>query len=121
MAPGTRGVLNAMSPKYFNASAFAGVGPQAGHRVAARAAGSGHLRHVPVRRRACSVKLGAVPGWPGDDVLPPQPMHTQTAAVLRRYAEAGGSVREVALADCAHGIPLEDPQAVADAIEAALG
>ena len=52
-------------------------------------------------------KLGYVPGWPGDEVVPPQPMIGQTRAVLERYAAAGGSYREVLLADCAHSPHIE--------------
>ena len=55
-------------------------------------------------------KLGYVPGWPGDDVYPPQPMVSQTRAVLERYAAAGGSYREVLLADCAHSPHIEKPE-----------
>jgi pimeloyl-ACP methyl ester carboxylesterase len=54
-------------------------------------------------------KLGYVPGWPGDEVCPPQPMVGQTRAVLARYAAAGGSYREVLLADCAHSPHIEKP------------
>jgi len=65
-------------------------------------------------------QIGAVPGWPGADTMPPQPMHQQIQAVLDRYAANGGEVRVVTLESCAHGVPLEDPQAVADAITAHL-
>ena len=34
--------------------------------------------------------MGAVPGWPGEDVFPPQPMVAQIRAVLERYRRAGG-------------------------------
>lgn len=40
-------------------------------------------------------KLGAVPGWPGEEIAPPQPMVSQTRYVLDRYAANGGSYREV--------------------------
>ena len=39
--------------------------------------------------------LGLVPGWPGAEACPPQPMVGQTRAVLERYAAAGGAYREV--------------------------
>jgi len=58
-------------------------------------------------------ELGAVPGWPGAEVMPPQPMETQFRAVLARYAANGGRTREVLLEGVAHGIPLEAPGAVA--------
>src|SRR6185312_2159528 len=50
---------------------------------------------------------GAVPGWPGADVYPPQPMVTQIRAVLDRYAAAGGSVRVEIIEGAGHGPHLD--------------
>ena len=47
-------------------------------------------------------KLGVVPGWPGDDVCPPQPMIAQISSVLEKYAAAGGVVTEAVIEDCGH-------------------
>ena len=47
-------------------------------------------------------KLGVVPGWPGDDVCPPQPMIAQTKYALENYSAAGGAVEEVVIEDCGH-------------------
>ena len=33
--------------------------------------------------------LGAIPGWPGVDVFPPQPMISQTRAVLEKVSGGG--------------------------------
>lgn len=65
-------------------------------------------------------ELGAIPGWPGADTMPPQPMVGQMRAVLGRYAAAGGAVREVALDGIGHGLPLEVPARVAEEILATL-
>ena len=54
-------------------------------------------------------KLGFVPGWPGDEVYPPQPMIAQTRAVLDRYRAAGGEYREVRFEDTGHTPYLEQP------------
>jgi pimeloyl-ACP methyl ester carboxylesterase len=54
-------------------------------------------------------KLGAVPGYPGEEVFPPQPMISQTRAVLERYKGAGGDYREVALAETGHTPYIEKP------------
>lgn len=54
-------------------------------------------------------KLGYVPGWPGEEVVPPQPMLGQTRDVLEKYAAAGGSYREVVFTDCAHSPHIEKP------------
>jgi hypothetical protein len=43
--------------------------------------------------------LGAVPGWPGEDACPAQPMVAQTRALLARY---DGPVREEVLEDTGH-------------------
>ena len=63
-------------------------------------------------------KLGYVPGWPGDEVYPPQPMVSQTRAVLEQYAAAGGAYREILLANCAHSPHIEHP---AEWVDAFLG
>ena len=54
--------------------------------------------------------IGAVPGWPGEEAWPPQPMLAQTRAVLDRYAAAGGHYREVAIEDSGHGPHLDQPE-----------
>nr|VFJ73884.1 MAG: alpha/beta hydrolase fold [Candidatus Kentron sp. FM]VFJ74298.1 MAG: alpha/beta hydrolase fold [Candidatus Kentron sp. FM]VFK21169.1 MAG: alpha/beta hydrolase fold [Candidatus Kentron sp. FM] len=45
---------------------------------------------------------GLLPGWPGPDVYPPQPMLDQTRAVLEKYALSGGTYREAVLEDAGH-------------------
>jgi pimeloyl-ACP methyl ester carboxylesterase len=50
---------------------------------------------------------GLLPGWPGAEAYPPQPMLSQTRAVLARYAGAGGAVREVVLTAAGHAPYLE--------------
>ncbi|PWB50491.1 MAG: alpha/beta hydrolase [Anaerolineales bacterium] len=54
-------------------------------------------------------KLGYIPGWPGDEVYPPQPMIDQIRAVLEKYQAAGGSYQEVVIQDAAHIPFLEKP------------
>ena len=54
-------------------------------------------------------KLGAVPGWPGDEVYPPQPMVGQMRAVLDQYAAKGGRYWEKVMADTAHTPYVEKP------------
>jgi pimeloyl-ACP methyl ester carboxylesterase len=55
-------------------------------------------------------KLGAVPGWPGEEVYPPQPMVSQVRAVLDAYKANSGSYRELALDDTGHSPYLERPE-----------
>ncbi|MCB2222713.1 MAG: alpha/beta hydrolase [Actinobacteria bacterium] len=47
-------------------------------------------------------QLGLMPGYPGPDAYPPQPMIGQTRAVLDRYAAAGGDYREEVIEGAAH-------------------
>jgi pimeloyl-ACP methyl ester carboxylesterase len=60
--------------------------------------------------------IGVVPGWPGLEAFPPQPMVTQTRAVLDRYAASGGRYREVLLPDVGHSPHVERPQEFAVAL-----
>jgi pimeloyl-ACP methyl ester carboxylesterase len=50
-------------------------------------------------------QLGAVPGWPGAQACPPQPMVAQTRAVFERY----GPYREAVYAGCGHSPHIEFP------------
>jgi pimeloyl-ACP methyl ester carboxylesterase len=64
-------------------------------------------------------QMGVIPGWPGDEVAPPQPMVTQTRAVLDAYVAAGGSCTEVAL-DAGHSPQIEKPDEFYAALAAHL-
>ena len=55
-------------------------------------------------------QLGYVPGWPGAEVYPPQPMVAQTRYVLDQYAAQGGAYQEVVMADCGHCPYIEKPE-----------
>lgn len=65
-------------------------------------------------------QVGMVPGWPGTDEVPPQPMVAQTRYVLDRYAENGGACREVVLPG-GHGCHFEHPNEFVEAIKELLG
>src|SRR6266513_2834775 len=52
-------------------------------------------------------KLGYVPGWPGDEVFPPQPMVSQIRNVLEEYRRRGGRVEMEMFEGSGHG-PLFD-------------
>ena len=51
-------------------------------------------------------KLGFVPGWPGDEVAPPQPMLGQIRAVLEKY----GNFTETVIAETGHTPYIEKPE-----------
>ena len=54
-------------------------------------------------------KLGFVPGWPGDEIYPPQPMIAQTRDVLEQYRANGGQFEEHVIAGAAHAVHVEKP------------
>jgi hypothetical protein len=54
-------------------------------------------------------QLNLVPGWPGAEVYPPQPMLGQTRKVLESYQSRGGSYKEVVIADAGHSPYIEKP------------
>ncbi|PIE26676.1 MAG: alpha/beta hydrolase [Micrococcales bacterium] len=114
-APGTKGVLNTISPKYFNTSALVGLGRKPPitwvHGGCDQVIGDQALLDL-----ATLGMLEVIPGWPGEQVMPPQPMESQTRAVLEAYADGGGAVLEVAMPDAAHGIPLSHPGQLAQHI-----
>jgi pimeloyl-ACP methyl ester carboxylesterase len=119
VAPGTRGVLNAVSPRWCDLTPFADAGPAVpvlwvrGDRDAIVADGSlvdfGHLGAI-----------GAVLGWPGEEAFPPQPMVAQTRTLLERHAQRGGRYREEVLADTGHFPFTQRPQAFAALLRAHL-
>jgi len=84
VAPGTRGILNALSPKYCNWSALAEhpdpppVLWTHGARDIVVADGS------PWEMGGLG-KLGGIPGWPGEETFPPQPMIAQIRSLFERY------------------------------------
>lgn len=119
IGPGDKGINNAMSPKYFNTAAFVDANPKP------------PITWIfGVNDQISSDKsmfdfgtlgmMGAVPGWPGAEVFPPQPMEGQMRAVLAKYAANGGIVREVRLENVGHGIPLEVPGRLAEEIVTSL-
>jgi pimeloyl-ACP methyl ester carboxylesterase len=114
MAPGDRGVLNTMAPHHFNVAddlvAVAGKPPITWVRGNQDAI----VSDTSFFDLAFLGQLGVVPGWPGAEACPPQPMVGQTRAVLDRYATAGGSYSEVVYPDCGHSPHVERPLDVAD-------
>jgi pimeloyl-ACP methyl ester carboxylesterase len=53
-------------------------------------------------------QLGVMPGWPGAEIYPPQPMVSQIRAVLESYAAAGGVYEEVIIPDAGHAPYLDN-------------
>ncbi|PSP27640.1 alpha/beta hydrolase [Halobacteriales archaeon QH_2_65_14] len=111
VTPGESGTNNALSPKYLDLTGIVDVDPAPpilwvrGDEDRIVADGSffdaGYLG-----------KIGELPGWPGEDEFPPQPMVTQTRDVFEEYADAGGEYEEVVVEDTGHSPHVERPDEV---------
>jgi pimeloyl-ACP methyl ester carboxylesterase len=115
-APGRKGVLNTMSPKWFSvAEALVAVSPKP-PVVWVRGDADAIVSDASMFDLANLGKLGFVPGWPGDEACPPQPMVGQTRAVLHRYAAAGGTYTEIVFPNTGHSPHIERPTEFAAAL-----
>ncbi|NUO56314.1 MAG: alpha/beta hydrolase [Hamadaea sp.] len=107
---GTRGVANAMDPGYHNVAddliKLAGKPPIAWVRGDSDVI----VSDTSAFDLAYLGKIGVVPGWPGEQIAPPQPMVRQTREVLDRYAAAGGSYREFTFEGVGHSPHIERPE-----------
>ena len=106
ISPGTRGILNALSPKYCNWAGIVDLAPKPpilwthGAQDIVVADGS------PWELGTLG-SLGVVPGWPGADAFPPQPMVAQIRAVLSEYDARGGRVQMEWFEESGHFPPLD--------------
>jgi len=51
-----------------------------------------------------------VPGYPGEEVFPAQPMIGQTRAFFEKYASKGGTFEERVIDNAGHGCFIEKPE-----------
>lgn len=110
VAPGIWGPINAGSPKYVSRDVPALIAaPVKVPILWIRGADDQIVSDFSMFDFGALGKLGLVPGWPGDEVYPPQPMVTQTRHVLEQYAAHGGSYREVVIESCGHSPHIEHP------------
>lgn len=119
-AAGTTGVLNTMSPRYFNTSAIVDLEPKPPilwvHGTADAIVSDASvydLNHLGA--------LEVIPGWPGADIAPAQQMVSQTRDVLDEYRARGGQVTEVEWEGVGHSPHLERPAAFRHALLAGIG
>ncbi len=110
-APGLWGTNNALSPKYIRL--VPGLLAAVPKPPVLWIRGS-HDLVVSDRAAADVGALGAagiIPGWPGMDLFPPQPMISQIRAALQRYQAAGGNYQEAIIEGAAHDVYLEHLEA----------
>lgn len=106
VGPGASGINNAFSPAYCNLSDFAAIDPQPAV-LWIRGADDQIVSDTSFFDFGFLGQLGFVPGWPGADVYPSQPMVSQLRHVLDAYQANGGAYTEVVFADCGHSPQIE--------------
>ncbi len=109
VAPGEKGIVNAFGRKYFDASGIVDIEPKP-PILWIRGEDDLIVGNNAMWDIAALGAMGAVPGWPGPEDCPPQPMLDQTRAVLDRYQANGGSYREEVIADAGHSPYIEKPE-----------
>jgi len=102
VAPGKWGILNALAPNYQPDIAQLYAIDAKPPILWIRGDSDQIVADESLFDLATYGKMGAIPGWPGEDVCPPQPMIGQTRAVLEKYQDAGGSFTEVVFEDVGH-------------------
>ncbi|MCB9099621.1 MAG: alpha/beta hydrolase [Anaerolineales bacterium] len=111
IAPGTQGVVNAMSPKYLDLSDFAAIRPQP-DVLWLRGESDIIVSDTSAYDFGYLGQIGLIPGWPGPAIYPPQPMVAQTRAVFETYQANGGRYREEVIANAGHSPLIEQPEVV---------
>lgn len=106
IAPGVTGILNALSPRYCDWSGLVDVVDKPPvlwtHGANDLVVADGSALELGTLGSA-----GAVPGWPGLETYPPQPMVSQISELLDRYEAAGGTVRRAMFEGSGHGPHLD--------------
>ena len=121
VAPGKFGPINALSPKYVGDSVdkFIAASPKP-PMLWVRGDSDMIVSDASFFDMGNLGKLGFVPGWPGDDIYPPQPMVSQTRHILDEYKAKGGSYEEVVITDTGHSPFIEKPDEVMTAFKKVL-
>lgn len=110
VGPGTRGTNNTLAPIYINQSTLAQLDPRP-PILWVRGDSDQIVSDTSFFDLGMLGQIGAVPGWPGAEAFPPQPMISQMRSVLDQYAANGGVYREVVLENCGHSPHIEHPEA----------
>jgi pimeloyl-ACP methyl ester carboxylesterase len=119
VAPGVWGPINATCPKYYDTSGIADM-PAKPPVLWVRGEADQIVSDNSMFDLGALGKMGFVPGWPGEEVYPSQPMVSQMRAVLDRYRANGGHYTEVVIADAGHGAHIEKQAEFMDAFLAFL-
>lgn len=121
VAPGKFGPINALSPKYVGNSVqrFLDAEPKP-PILWVRGDSDMIVSDNSFFDFGTLGKLGFVPGWPGEEIYPPQPMVGQTRNILEQYKARGGVYQEVVIADTGHSPYIEKPAEFMEAFRKVL-
>jgi pimeloyl-ACP methyl ester carboxylesterase len=110
MAPGVWGASNATSPKYqMDVDVLLKSTPKP-PILWVRGSDDLAVSDTAASDPGYLGRMGLLPGWPGEEAYPPQPMLKQTRSFLERYAGSGGNYKEVVIEISGHVPFLEKPQ-----------
>lgn len=110
VAPGKWGPINASSPKYVGDSVERLINADPKPAVLwIRGDSDQIVSDNSLFDFGTLGQLELVPGWPGAEIYPPQPMVGQTRTILDKYQANGGSYTEVVIVDTAHSPYIEKP------------
>lgn len=109
VAPGVWGPNNAIACKYGMSSAEIATADPKPPIVWIRGADDLSVSNASAADIGTHGPSGVIPGWPGPDIYPPQPMLDQIRTTLDRYAEDGGQTEEIVMEGCGHAPFVEKP------------
>jgi pimeloyl-ACP methyl ester carboxylesterase len=109
-APGRFGPINAMSPRY-NGGVLERLSAARPKPPLLWVQGSDDaiISDNSVSDAGTQGKIGLLPGWPGNQMFPPQPYLRQVIHALDQYEQTGGRVRRLILPNVGHTPFLESP------------
>lgn len=110
MAPGKWGATNATSPKYIgDINKIINCDPKP-KILWVRGSHDLVVSDTAASDPGFLGRMGLLPGWPGEEAYPPQPMIGQIRNVLEKYAAVGGEYLEVVIDDTGHVPFIEKPE-----------
>ena len=111
---GDKGVLNTMSPMYGNLEKFLNI-KEKPPVLWIRGADDRIVSDRSIMEFGYLGQIGLVPGWPGADRYPPQPMVSQLQRYFEKYKGNNGKAVEIVIAG-GHMCALESPRSFLAAI-----
>lgn len=109
VAPGSRGVLNAMSPKYLKLREALNV-TEKPPVLWVHGSKDIIISDMSLLDVAVLGLMGYIPGYPGQEKFPPQPMVSQIKNFLDEYAVRGGTYEKLIIERAGHTPFVERPE-----------